>query len=149
VNAVSELVFVTSNGRLDFDDISVFDAIPFLDEMVTGKEIIEEAQGVFVDMIKAKQPEIVISCFKTETSNAIVRDLRSRKIGYSFDSDHQGSRRLAEWGLSLTRVNAFHPSYAINFNPEFSCFKRLLVLEFVKAFALWQNNWINEEGWPA
>jgi hypothetical protein len=50
--------------------------------------------------------------------------------------------------LSLTRVNALHPSYAINYFPEFSCFKRLLALEFVKAFALWQGNW-NDEVWMA
>lgn len=149
VNAVSELVSATSNGRLDFDDISVFDAIPFLDENVLNKDIIKEAQGVFADMIKAKQPEIVISCFKTETSNAIVQNLCCRNVGYSFDFDPQGSRQLGELGLSLTRVHAFHPSYAINFSPEFSCFKRLLILEFVKAFALWQNDWINEEAWIA
>ncbi|KAJ5981546.1 hypothetical protein N7522_013582 [Penicillium canescens] len=63
VKAVSELIHATSNSRLGFDDISVFDAIPFLDE-------------------------------------------------------------------------------------EFSCFKRLLVLEFVKAFTLWQGNW-TDESWMA
>lgn len=144
VNAVSELISVASNARLGFDDVSVFDAIPFLDEKVTEEEIIEKAQGVFADMIKAKQPEVVISCFKTKTSNAIIQNLRSRKIGYSFEFDPRGSRQLAESGLSLTRVNALHPSYAINYFPEYSCFKRLLVLEFVKAFTLWQGNWIDE-----
>ncbi|CAG8129573.1 unnamed protein product, partial [Penicillium nalgiovense] len=144
LNAVSELISAASNAKLGFDDVSVFDAIPFLNEKVTGEKIIENAQGVFADMIKAKQPEVVISCFKTEASNAIVQNLRSRRIGYCFEFDPRGSRQLAELGLSLTRVNALHPSYAINYFPEFSCFKRLLVLEFVKAFALWQGNWIDE-----
>ena len=97
-------------------------------------------------MIRAKQPNVVISCFKTETSNALVQNLRCRRLGSSFHYDPRGSKQLAESGLSLIRVNAFHPSYAINYNPEFSCFKRLLVLEFTKAFALWRNDW-NDLDW--
>ena len=148
INAVSELISVVSNGRLGFDDISVFDAIPFLDENVTEKDsqdIIDEAQSVFANMIKAKQPKVVISCFKTNTSNAILKCLRCRRIGYCFEFDPPGSKQLVHSGLSLIRVNAFHPSYAINRNPQFSCFKRLLVLEFTKAFALWQQNWVDEK----
>ena len=148
INAVSELISVVSNGRLGFDDISVFDAVPFLDENVTEKDsqdIIDEAQDVFANMIKAKQPKVVISCFKTNTSNAILKCLRCRRIGYCFEFDPPGSKQLAHSGLSLIRVNAFHPSYAINRNPQFSCFKRLLVLEFTKAFALWQQNWVDEK----
>jgi hypothetical protein len=44
VNAVSELISVASNARLGFDDISVFDAVPFLDEEVTEENIIEKAE---------------------------------------------------------------------------------------------------------
>ena len=147
VDAVSELISVVSNTTLGFDDISVFDAIPFLDEKVKGEEIIEQAQDVFANMIKAKQPEVVISCFQTETNNPIVKNLRCRRIGYSFEFDLQGSKQLAELGLPSTRVNALHPSYAINYNPEFSCFKRLLILEFVKAFALWRRQRWADERW--
>lgn len=148
INAVSELISVASNARLSFDGISVFDAVPFLNEKVTGKNIIEKAHDVFVEMIKAKQPKVVISCFNKHTTNAIVQNLCHRGIGSNFDFDLQGSRQLAESGLELIRVNAFHPSYAINRFPEFSCFKRLLVLEFVKAFSLWQGRW-NDETWMA
>jgi hypothetical protein len=92
VNAVSELISVASNARLGFDDISVFDAVPFLDEEVTEENIIEKAEELFVDMIKAKQPKVVISCFKKKTRNAIVQNLRSRRIGYCFEFDPWGSR---------------------------------------------------------
>lgn len=148
VDAVSELISVVNNTTLGFDDISVFDAIPYLDEKATGEEIIEQAQNVFANMVKAKQPEVVISCFQTETKNPIVKNLRCRRIGYCFEFDPQGSKQLAESGLSSIRVNALHPSYAINYNPEFSCFKRLLIVEFVKAFALWRQSWA-EETWMA
>ena len=98
-------------------------------------------------MIRAKEPQIVISCFWTETGNNTVKNLRRRKIGHSSEFDPQGSK-LAELGLLLMRVNALHPSYAINYYPEFSCFKRLLVLGFVKAFTLWQGRW-TDESWMA
>ncbi|KAI1828752.1 hypothetical protein DTO027I6_10311 [Penicillium roqueforti] len=148
VKAVSELIHATSNARFSFDDISVFDAIPFLDEKVAERDIIGKAQDVFVDMIRAKEPQIVISCFWTETGNNTVKNLRRRKIGHCFEFDPQGSKQLAELGLLLIRVNALHPSYAINYYPDFSCFKRLLVLEFVKAFTLWQGRW-TDESWMA
>jgi hypothetical protein len=137
-----------SEFRLDFDDISVFDAVLFLDEEVTEEDIIKKEEEVFADMMKAKQLRVAISCFKKDTRYAIVQNLRSRRIEYCFKFDPRGSRQLAESGLLLTWVNALHPSYAINYFPEFSCFKRLLALEFVKAFALWQRNW-NDELWMA
>lgn len=148
VEAVSELIHATSNAVFGFDDISVFDAIPFLDEKVAETGIIGKAQDVFVDMIRAKQPQIIISCFWTKTDNIAVRNLRRRRIGYCFEFDLQGSKKLAQSGLLLTRVNALHPSYVCNYHPEFSCFKRLITLEFVKAFALWRGNW-TEEIWMA
>ncbi|KAJ5737536.1 uncharacterized protein N7483_002661 [Penicillium malachiteum] len=142
IRAISELISAASNARFGFDDIS--EATEAIEE-----NLLKEAHHMFATMVEAKQPEVVISCFKTKSSNMIVKNLCSRRIGYCFDFDPQGSRQLAELGLNLTRVNAFHPSYAINYNPEFSCFKRLLLLEFVKAFALWQGNWISDEGWMA
>ena len=70
INAVSDLISAVTNSKLDLDGISVFDAIPFLHEEVTGLEyddLIGNAESVFADMIRAKQPNVVISCFKTET----------------------------------------------------------------------------------
>ncbi|EYE98323.1 uncharacterized protein EURHEDRAFT_512595 [Aspergillus ruber CBS 135680] len=138
IKAVSDLISAVTNSKLGLDDISNF-------EGPEGDNIIGQAQSVFADMIRAKQPNVVISCFRIMPSNSIVRNLRCRRLGYSFDFDPQGSKQLAESDLSLIRVNAFHPSYAINYHPEFSCFKRLFVLEFTKAFALWRNDWADVE----
>ncbi|KAJ6019761.1 hypothetical protein N7499_003165 [Penicillium canescens] len=97
VKAVSELIHATSNARFGFDDVSVFDAIPFLDEEVAEKGMIGKAQDVFVDMIRAKQPQIVISCFWTETDNNTVKissqeqsGARSRTITQGLLSDQSG-----------------------------------------------------------
>lgn len=148
INAVSELVSAVNNAKLCFDDISLFDAIPLWDETLTSKDhkhLIDEAQKAFDIMVRAKDPEIIICCFQTETSNTLVENLQSRGVGLSFNPDNPASK-LTEFGLSSIRVNAFHPSYAINRYPMFCCLKQLLVLEFTKAFALWRQNWA-EKPW--
>lgn len=145
-NAVSDLICAVNNAKLGFDDVSLFDIIPFLDETVTGQhhqKIIGEAQDVFADMVRAKNPDIILCCSKTEACNSLVDKLRSRGVGGSFYPDNP---ELTEFGLSSIRVNACHPSYAINRYPVFCCFKQLLVLEFTKAFALWRQSW-TEEPW--
>lgn len=126
INAVSDLISAVTNSKLDLDGISVFDAIPFLHEEVTGLEyddLIGNAESVFADMIRAKQPNVVISCFKTETCPCplLTQQLTCSKPIFSFDYDPWGSKQLAESGLSLIRVNASHPNYAINYHSEFSC----------------------------
>lgn len=101
IKAVSDLISAVTNSKLSLDDISVFDAIPFLDENVKGPEsdnIIGQAQSVFADMIRAKQPNVVISCFRTMPSNSIIRNLRCGRLGYSFEFDPPGSKQLAESG---------------------------------------------------
>lgn len=121
---------------LGFDDISIFNIILYLNKKATGEEIIKQAQDMFANIIKVKQLEVIISCFKTDTNNPIIKNLCYCRIGYCFENDPQGSKQLAELGLLSIHMNALHPSYAINYNLDFSCFKWLLIIEFVKAFAL-------------
>lgn len=144
--AVSELIRTVNNAKLGFDDVSVFDVIPFLNETAREKDhqdIVDEAQDVFADMVRAKDPDVILCCSTTETRNFLVKKLQSQGIGRSFYPDNP---RLTEFGLSCILVNAFHPSYAVNFYPICCCFKRLLVLEFTKAFALCRQSW-TEEPW--
>jgi hypothetical protein len=94
-------------------------------------------------MVRAKEPDIILCCFKTETQNPLVEKLQSRGVGQNIFPDNP---ELTGFGFSSTLVNAFHPSYAINYYPISSCFKQLLVLEFTKAFALWRQSW-TEEPW--
>lgn len=144
IRAVSELISAVNDRKFGFDDVSTFDAIPFLHEGIKTKFIIQQSQRTFAEMIEAKQPDVVLCCFQEdeETPNELVQDLRSIKVGRTFEQP------ILEYGpsLSLIRVNAFHPSYAINYNPTYSCFRQLLTLEFTKAFALWRNDW-KEEDW--
>ncbi|KAJ5115979.1 hypothetical protein N7456_000327 [Penicillium angulare] len=141
--AVSDLVSAVTNATLRFDDVSVFDAIPFLDETQTNEDIIGQAQDAFADMVRAKNPDVILCCFQTKTQNPLVEALKSRGVGKSFNFNNE---KLNRFGVSFTRVNAFHPSYAINYSSMSCCMKQLLVLEFTKAFALWRQNW-TEKPW--
>ncbi|OQE10571.1 hypothetical protein PENFLA_c089G10859 [Penicillium flavigenum] len=148
LEAVSDLVTAVNNAKVCFDDTSVFDAIPLLDEAATGADIstiIADAHDVFADMVRAKNPEIVICCFRTDSRNTLVQRLRGRGVGWSFN-DEKSAPNPIEAGLSSIRVNAFHPSYAINHYPIFCSLRRLLTLEFTKAFALLRHKW-TEEPW--
>jgi hypothetical protein len=76
--AVSDLICAVNNAKLGFDDVSLFDAIPFLDETVTGQDhqdLIDEAQNIFADMVRAKDPDIILCCSTTETRNSLVKKL--------------------------------------------------------------------------
>jgi hypothetical protein len=150
LEAVSDLITTVNNAKAGFDDISVFDAIPLIDEAATGADIssiIANAHDVFADMVRAKNPEIIICCFRTESHNTLVQKLRGRGVGRSFNDDKL-SPKSVETGLSLKRVNAFHPSHAIHHYPIFCSLRQLLILEFTKAFGLLRHKWI-EEPWMA
>jgi hypothetical protein len=49
-----------------------------------------------------------------------------------------------EPGLQTRRVNAFHPSHAINYNPHVSCFRQLLMLEVAQACGIYSREWHHE-----
>ncbi|KAJ5383746.1 hypothetical protein N7517_001657 [Penicillium concentricum] len=143
LDAVSDLISTVNDSKLGFDDISVFDAIPFLDERIEGpdhQDFIDEAHDVFAEMVRAKDPDVVICCFRTISQDTLVRQLSGCGVGKS----HNNNKLVA--GLPFICVNAFHPSYAVNRYPIFCCFRQLLLLEFTKAFACWRQRW-TEEPW--
>ncbi|KAK7178497.1 hypothetical protein PSPO01_15457 [Paraphaeosphaeria sporulosa] len=47
-------------------------------------------------------------------------------------------------GSKILRVNAFHPSFAINYHPHMSCFRQLLILEVAQACGLNRGQWHNQ-----
>lgn len=75
--------------------------------------------------------------------STLVKRLCGRGVGWSFNDEKPNP---IEEGLSSIRVNAFHPSYAINHYPIFCSLRRLLTLEFTKAFSLLRHKW-TEEPW--
>ncbi|KAJ9612588.1 hypothetical protein H2200_004185 [Cladophialophora chaetospira] len=98
------------------------------------------ANKTFIDMVTAKRPDVIISCFGRNTSkNELVKYFGSG--GIDGPSGH-----VTMGGVPMRRVNAFHPSYAVNYYPTYSCFRRLLLLEFCHAFGVWCGDW-QEQAW--
>lgn len=122
--------------------MSIFDSLPFIIGNYDKRPINRIAQSTFLDMVEAKKPDVVISCFRSDTDLENIKLLQGHGIGKTAPSpqsfitpDHQ-----------FTRVNAFHPSFAMNRVLTESCSKRLLVLEFAQGFGTWRKSW-KEEKW--
>jgi hypothetical protein len=47
-------------------------------------------------------------------------------------------------GYEVQRVNAFHPSFAVNYYFHMSCLRQLLVLEVAQACGLYRGQWYND-----
>jgi hypothetical protein len=129
-SAVSDLVETVTGGRMGADDVSVFDALPFCPDGTEDGDILQDAQDVFRRMVEAKQPDVVLCCYK-DPSTGVLKDLSSLGVGKVFTEEDY----LLGGDFTTKRVNAFHPSYAVHFHPTYSCFRRLLVAEFAQAFS--------------
>jgi hypothetical protein len=69
-----------------------------------------------------------------------MRTVEEIGVGRTFVSCHQE----LEPGFQTQLVNAFHPSYAVNYNPHESCFRQLLILETTQACGLYAGRWHNK-----
>lgn len=139
-------------------DVSVVDAFPFLsrEEISTMSTTAYNAEAKrrfssFLAAVLAKQPDVVLcmwQCDKTTDLRCFGSGcgLQSMGVGLVFPQprltlvDKTGAR------ADFVRVNAFHPSFAVNYHPEYSCFRQLLVLQIAHACGLWNGHW-NEEPW--
>lgn len=140
--AVADLISTATNRQLTIDDVSVFDTLPLSPEGSDDKELVREAEATFSRMVEAKKPDVILCCYQGNSSNSFVNSLRSIGVGQVFGPQAFtiGSDCTAQG------INAFHPSYAVNYNATYSCFRRLLLLEFTHAFYHWTGEW-KEEPW--
>jgi hypothetical protein len=119
---------------MGIDDVSVFDTLPYCSDATKDVNILREAGRVFERMLEAKKPDVVLCCYQVDpfgSSIRIVKELSSKGVGQV----HQELSFPVSDGWTLKRVNAFHPSYAVNYYRMYGCFRRLLLVEFVQAFA--------------
>jgi hypothetical protein len=138
---VADLISTATNRQLTIDD-GVFDTLPLSPEGSDDNELVREAEATFSRMVEAKKPDVILCCYQGNSSDSFVNNLRSIGVGqvlgphvFTISPD-----------CSAQRVNAFHPSYAVNHNATYSCFRRLLLLEFTYAFYNWTGEW-KEEPW--
>jgi hypothetical protein len=113
------------------EETSCFDAFPFQKVPVSKKSKIEnstyeKAFKVFEEMVFEKQPDVVLCCYQSPDP-AKFNLLQSLGVGKTQPKMILGDRLCIP-------VNAFHPSYAMNYNRSESCFRTLYMLEALQAF---------------
>lgn len=142
LRAVKELIVVASNYSYDVDEISIFDAIPVITDPYDRKnEAFKSGDEAFLQMIVAKRPVVLLSCFQSKSANPDISSLQSSGVGKG-----PPQQTISIRNCTLRKVNAFHPSYAMNYHPEYAGFRQLLILEFAQAFGAWRGDW-SEHGW--
>lgn len=122
---------------------SSFDAFPFCLNWPRNKECPPEmrnAYGIFQQMIRQKKPDVILCAWQRPKGFGEAQYC-SKGIGATNETE-----TIMVCGRPIKLVNAFHPSYAINFHPNESCFRHLFLLETAKAFAELDSRW-EEEPW--
>lgn len=142
LTAVKDLIIFASAGSMDMDSVTVLDSMPYMiEDFDPSNELHRESQEAFIQAIKAKLPDVVVSCFSSETDNKFMKLLRHWGIGVRDDAK---MIQIPGTDHKFLKINAIHPSYAINYVPHESCFRRLLMLQFAKAFVCHGSSWTEE-----
>jgi hypothetical protein len=122
-------------------ETSCFDAYPFdptpMEEVTPLKQY---GHQVFLQMIADKKPSVVLCAWKPP-SHEVEPFFASTGVGTENEP-----KEVINGDHRILSVNAFHPSYAINYHINESCFRQLFMLELIKAFAVANATWI-EEPW--
>lgn len=97
-------------------------------------------------IIREKKPDVVLCMWKDEERGQrrplTMAQVRSLGVGRDFNTS-----RISFAGIPMERVNSFHPSYAANYNPHFSCFRQLLLLNITEACWKYEYGTWHEEQW--
>ena len=126
------------------EETSCFDAFPFQKVRIptwseTGYFEYNEAYDVCKQMILEKQPDVVLCCYQSP-------DTTKFDLLYSLGVGKTRTYTVKLGTRSCIPVNAFHPSFAVNYNKSESCFRTLYMLETLQAFHKFNGTW-RESGW--
>jgi hypothetical protein len=139
--SIRDLVLCTTLGSLDSDAVTILDSMPFLVEDFNEKdESHVMAQEKFLEILVAKQPSVVLSCFSSGTKSKPLELIRHWGVGTEADRPIYVPGK----NLEFDKINGIHPGYAINHHPHESRFRQLLTLQFAKAFGTWRSDWIEQ-----
>lgn len=130
-------------GHSTLEKTSCFDAFPFCLEKASNRNCpleMRHAYEVFLRMIRQKKPDVILGAWQAPKGFGEVQCC-SKGVGATDETE-----TIVVGGSPIKLVNAFHPSYAINYHPNESCFRQLFILETAKAFGELNGRWL-EEGW--
>jgi hypothetical protein len=142
--ALSEAFSTVSCGSLNLrDDVTVIDSLPFiLPNDHTPPEFQRDWRDLSFGVVRGKEPDVVL-CMSQDRDGMSekAKIIQSIGVGGMFEESHVELYP----GVWTDRVNAFHPSYAVNHNPHISCFRQLLLLEVAQACGVRRGDWDEKE----
>lgn len=147
-SAVDEAFSTVSCGTISIGSstLSIIDSLPYVgpeDDLSSEDKL--KICHITGRIITRKEPDVVLCMWRQAEDNEITRTMskfRSLGVGHDFDQSTISLRPKSV----MERVNSFHPSFAINFNPYDSCFRQLLLLNVAKACRTYEGTW-SEEAW--
>ncbi|KAK5994464.1 hypothetical protein PT974_04939 [Cladobotryum mycophilum] len=141
LSSLCDIFATVSCGTLDLrTDISVVDLLPYIPDKVTtiNDVTLKDSFRTSVQAVCDKEPDVLLCAGQIWTKKFDDRKGDSNKIesigpGKKFGSTPKlpvrARIRHGDKGLvTIPRVNGFHPSYAINYNPHASVLRQLLIL---------------------
>jgi hypothetical protein len=144
-------------------DVSVFDLLPYTtpEEVAKNGEKLEFLGDRFDNCVEAvcrKKPDVVLCAGRYRLPEHWDNARRNQCKGEAWKLEGKGIGanfgrfsiiRLKDAKRNYTqihRVNAAHPSYALNYHPEYSCFRQLLLLAVSQACSVYAGDW-TETNW--
>jgi hypothetical protein len=123
---------------------SILDRLPFIRcQDAVDPDLQHFVQERSFAMIKAKRPKVVVCMWKRKSQDEDVGRMCTVE-GIGVDRTFASCHQELEPGFQTKLVNAFYPSYAMNYNPHESCFRQLLILEMTQACGLYAGRWHNK-----
>jgi len=142
---VARLIKLVTNGALTIHDVTILDAFPLqpYDDFDKGEP--KKSSKLLHKLLSAKQPDLVISCFKAGQHQGFIRILQHPGVG-SRSNNRCFPIEVGKMRHEFRKIDAFHPSFAISYHADEDCFIQLLELQFAKGFGEWCGTW-QEASW--
>ncbi|QKX64630.1 uncharacterized protein TRUGW13939_11805 [Talaromyces rugulosus] len=165
LSALGDLFAVVSCGTLDIiSDISVIDLLPYttegdMEEM--DAKMLRNGFQTSTEVFSDKKPDVLLCAGKIwlkklemfqddfdaqKQCKGDAWQLESIGIGKIFDKyAHAKIHDENKSNVRIRRVNGFHPSHAIRYNPHQSCLIQLLLLIVSETCGILRGDWKEEE----
>lgn len=143
LNALDESFLAASCGTLSLLSVAMLDSLPYVRASdILAKDVKRRIRSLVRDALVAKRPDVTLCAWQDRYGTEPLDDLRSIGVGQTYDpiSIHMEERE------EMIRINAFHPSYAVNYRPDVSILRQLLLLEVTQTCRQYSHSW-NESEW--
>ncbi|KAI0420844.1 hypothetical protein F5X98DRAFT_391575 [Xylaria grammica] len=162
LGALEQLFKAASCGTLNLEQhVSLVDLLPFTPQRVetVPSQALQDAFEASRLTICAKRPDVVLCSGRIWLPNDDKDSTIGREKQESFDIKG-GLQKLEAGGVGqldiydavglqgsgkelvlMSRVNGFHPSYAMNYLPEHTSLRQLLLLNVAKTCGLYRGDW--------